>query len=198
MVLLVKIVKQILRSSSPAISFMHYRSTPTSVGHSPAQLLINRQIRTKIPSLVNKVPRIDVERVDNHRHRNMKSSFDKAHGARQLTDLNPARRVLIVDLGKTARTQIIRCPTPKWSRTPSKSELTLPFTISSFILGRARRSVHSTPTTTPKSSPIKTPTTAAFPRPSTHALSTTRSSRLTRSKTGCEIRPLDRFGYNAP
>ncbi len=47
----VKIVKRALDVHSPNLAMMLYRATPTSLGHSPAQLFMNRQIRTTIPAV---------------------------------------------------------------------------------------------------------------------------------------------------
>lgn len=97
----VKVAKKILRSPYPAVSLMSYRATPTSNGYSPSQLLFNRQIRTKVPS-VNLDPKpvkhLDVEMRDCHRRARMKRQFDKAHGARDLKELSPGREVLVEDV----------------------------------------------------------------------------------------------------
>ena len=52
----VRTIKDILRSSNnPYISILNYHSTPLANGLSPAQLLMNRQLRTKLPVISEKL-----------------------------------------------------------------------------------------------------------------------------------------------
>ncbi len=99
----VKIAKKILNTPRPAVALMNYRATPTAVGYSPAQLLFNRQIRTKVPSmnLDNRViKRADLEERDQRRRDRMKHNFDRAKGARPLPELSPGRNVFVEDASK--------------------------------------------------------------------------------------------------
>ena len=46
----VKTVKALLRKAKdPYLALLAYRSTPTAVGYTPSELLINRKLRTTIP-----------------------------------------------------------------------------------------------------------------------------------------------------
>ena len=47
----VKIAKKILCQASPVVALLSYRATPSSTGVSPAQALIGRQLKTKLPVL---------------------------------------------------------------------------------------------------------------------------------------------------
>ena len=50
----VKIAKNILRQEDPCLAIMVYRSTPVeAIGHSPSEVMMNRRIRTTLPSLSN-------------------------------------------------------------------------------------------------------------------------------------------------
>ena len=51
----VKIAKNILRQEDPCLALMVYRSTTVgSTGHSPSEVMLNRRIRTTLPTLSKK------------------------------------------------------------------------------------------------------------------------------------------------
>ncbi len=98
----VKIVKRALDTHSPNLAMMLYRATPTSLGHSPAQLLMNRQIRTTIPTvdLSSRIPKKKEVRRKHEKHRaQMEYQFNKAKGAAPLSELTPGTEVYVDDIG---------------------------------------------------------------------------------------------------
>ncbi len=95
----VKIAKKILDSDDPNLALLTYRATPTKLHYSPAELLMNRQIRCTIPriQLENKIPpRREIEYYDEIRRERMERYYNKS--ARELPELQPGTRVLIEDL----------------------------------------------------------------------------------------------------
>lgn len=95
----VKIVKNIIiKSDDPILGLMAYRSTPTETGHSPAQLLFGRRIRTMIPIQENLLnpqwPNLSKVKEDKKcRQLKTKWYYDKHHRAREVADLFPGVRV---------------------------------------------------------------------------------------------------------
>ncbi len=99
----VKTAKRALDTSSPNLALLLHRATPTSLGYSPAQLLMNRQIRTTIPAveLSSRIPhKKDVQRSHEKRRHQMEKNFNRSHSATPLPELSPGEEVYIEDIGK--------------------------------------------------------------------------------------------------
>lgn len=99
----VKIAKRVLDTTSPNQALMLYRATPNSLGYSPAQLLMNRQIRTIVPAvdIGNRIPKKNVLRRNHEKRRQqMEYQFNRAHGATPLSELSPGTKVYVEDIGQ--------------------------------------------------------------------------------------------------
>ena len=52
-------VKELLKSEEPYLALLAYRSTPVANRYSPAELLMNRRLRTNVPlSREARIPRV--------------------------------------------------------------------------------------------------------------------------------------------
>ena len=95
----VRTAKSIIRQDDPAMTFLAYRSTPTTVtGVSPARLLYGREFQTTLPTLpVQLSPQLasqaDVKQRDARRKASDKTNYDKRHGSRPLSVLSPGQAV---------------------------------------------------------------------------------------------------------
>ena len=78
------------KASDPYIALLNYRSTPLQHGKSPAELLMNRKLRNRIPT----IPQQNVfcqHNVEQHKNADtklkarQKVNFDKRHQARERT-----------------------------------------------------------------------------------------------------------------
>lgn len=86
-------------------TLLAYRTTPLKNGYSPAQLLMGRRLRTKLPMasklLVPELPDVQTvqkfEQADKERQR---KAYDRRHGTRDLPDLFDGDDVWIADLKK--------------------------------------------------------------------------------------------------
>ena len=91
----VKTIKALLKTSKdPYLSLLIYRSTPLpSIGHSPAELLMGWQLRTRLPLATNQLqPRVIQHSVISSRDKQykekQKGNFDKRHGTKPLSVLH--------------------------------------------------------------------------------------------------------------
>ena len=97
----VKTAKFILKQDDPFLALLSYRATPIpELGASPAELMFGRRIRTTLPvthrSLIQKpIEEEEVRKRDAIWKERQKTSFDRRHGAKPLSDLQPDEPVLI-------------------------------------------------------------------------------------------------------
>ena len=97
----VQTAKRILAQDDVFMSLMTYRATPMdTTGYSPAQLLMGRQIRTRLPMLKSKLlpkwPALEkVAEADARMKISSAAGFNKRHGARLLPPIGPSNPVLI-------------------------------------------------------------------------------------------------------
>lgn len=76
----VKIANKVLSALRPVVALMNYRAVSAKGGYSPSQLMFNRQIRTKIPSINLSNKAINRDDLENMRRRDsMKKNFDHAN-----------------------------------------------------------------------------------------------------------------------
>ncbi|XP_060073579.1 uncharacterized protein LOC132553359 [Ylistrum balloti] len=121
---------------------MSYRATPLSRGHSPAELCMDRQIRTKVPvkpeTLISKWPYLtEVKDKETELCDNQKRNYDHRHRVRNLAPLNPGDRVWIKDSG--TRGEVVKsAPTPR------------SYVVNTPTGGVRRNRRHIVPTTGPK------------------------------------------------
>ena len=99
----VKTVKAMLKKSDdPYLAMLIYRSTPLQNGFSPAELLMNRRLRTNLPitetQLKPKVPDFtSVKAKEEEQNRKQKKVFDSRHATRKLDPLLPGEEVWVQD-----------------------------------------------------------------------------------------------------
>ena len=105
----VRTVKQLLESADdPYDALLCYRSTPQANGYSPAEMLMNRKLRTKlpmasqqrIPAVPNRSSLAERENIAREKHKN---NFDTRHKARTLSTLYPGDVVFIKDRRERGR-----------------------------------------------------------------------------------------------
>ena len=89
------------KSKDPYLALMSYRSTPLECGLSPAELLMERKIRTAVPispkMLTPQWPYLDqFLEADQHIKNRQKNNFDKRHNARDLPVLGVGEKVWII------------------------------------------------------------------------------------------------------
>ena len=98
----VQTAKKILKQDDPFLALMPYHATavhPTQI--SPCQLIMGRQIRTRIPTLEKNLlpsgrPKMKyVHQNDKRAKANYHAYYDRRHGTRRLTELQPGDQVLI-------------------------------------------------------------------------------------------------------
>lgn len=116
----VKIVKQLMKkalesNSDPYLALLNYRDAPLKHGHSPAELLFNRKLRTRLPVLVESEADQSNDRVLYAKKKfkyDQKSQYDK--GSRALRPLCPRDRVRIHD-GKSwnVEAQVVKSVAPR-------------------------------------------------------------------------------------
>ena len=96
----VKTIKQLLtKAEDPYKALLAYRATPLSNGYSPAQLLMNRRLRTTLPTvtiqLQPSLPDCDV--LKEKLREKQKENYDRHHRAKSLEPLEPGDQVWIPD-----------------------------------------------------------------------------------------------------
>ena len=107
----VQTIKNLMKKEEdPFLALLNYRSTPLECGKSPAELLMNRQIRNRIP-LFRKEEKKDqaFREKDKQAKMRQKRNFDRRHRAKILSNLKPGQPVWI----KTPKTsEAVVLPTP--------------------------------------------------------------------------------------
>ena len=187
----VQTVKNLLKKTSdPYKALMAYRATPLESGLSPAELLMGRKIRTRIPTSPSNLnpcwPYLEQFREnDTSLKDRQKRDFDRRHSAKSLPELHPGECVwlpdkkvegTVVDKAGPPRSYIVE--TPKGQLRRNRRHLNrLPET-------------PNTDTSTALSSPSPDVQTATSPEPTAPATPVA-PRRTTRS--GREIRLPERF-----
>ena len=84
----VKIAKSILRQEDPMLALMSYRSTPsTATGYSPSEIMLQRQIRTTLPTLPAKYKPIDNSKLEQKHIMTHKREINSTTTEEMLLDL---------------------------------------------------------------------------------------------------------------
>jgi hypothetical protein len=97
----VQTAKRLLKQADPLLALMAYRTTPLdSTGYSPSQLLIGRNMRTKLPTLpVNLTPCwpdfVEVRENDNEAKNKSAANFNRRKGARKLPEIPIGQQVRV-------------------------------------------------------------------------------------------------------
>ena len=122
----VKIVKTLLKKAydsgtDPSIAMLNYRSTPLECGKSPAELLMGRKIRTRLPMLLRETPDMETKsKIDKIRHR-QKVNYDK--GTRELPQLEGGDSVRILqDKGPSVLARVVDSPSPRSYRVQTEND----------------------------------------------------------------------------
>ena len=99
----VKTMKNLLeKADDPYLAILAYRSTPLRNGYSPAELLMNRRLRSNIPIIRDLLkPCVSdltmLKKVEKQGRNRMKEYHDRRHSARDLPCLDPGARVWVPD-----------------------------------------------------------------------------------------------------
>ena len=97
----VQTAKKILKQDYPFLALMAYRTTPVHPTQtSPCQLIMGRQIRTRIPKLENNLlpqwpTKKEVQQNDKRAKAQYRVTYDRRRGTRHLSELQPGYQVLI-------------------------------------------------------------------------------------------------------
>ena len=169
----VQTIKNLLsKSEDPYLSLLCYRSTPLQNGHSPAQLLFGRNIRSNLPvtsqHLQPSWPSKNTIQDKEETYRcKMKENFDSRHGARLLERLQTGDKVYLPSL-KQHGTIIEPAETPRSYKVQTqKGELRR----------NRRQLVHASPPSTPRCDTPPSITSSALSRAPGTPLPPRRSSR---------------------
>ena len=104
----VQTIKNLMKKGDDMyLAILAYRTTPTEIGYSPAELLMNRKLRTTVPMLpeLRKPTVIDpflVAEKDANLKVRQKHNFDKRHGTRELSQLQAGDNVWVSDRQSSA------------------------------------------------------------------------------------------------
>ena len=122
----VKIVKKLLKKAydsggDPYLALLNYRASPLECGKSPAQLLMGRNVRTRLPMILKDKPdKVIQDKIAKLRHR-QKVHYDK--GTKPLEPLNPGDTVRILqDKGPALKGQVIDSPTTRSYRVQTEND----------------------------------------------------------------------------
>ena len=122
----VKIVKKLLTKAydsggDPYLALLNYRASPLECGKSPAQLLMGRNVRTRLPMILKDKPdKVIQDKIAKLRHR-QKINYDK--GTKPLEPLNPGNTVRILqDKGPAMKGQVIDSPTTRSYRVRTEND----------------------------------------------------------------------------
>jgi hypothetical protein len=108
------------------LALLSYRSTPLHHGYSPAELLMNRRLRTTVPMMREQlIPHIPdsalVKVADTRAKLKMKETFDERHRARNLPCLRPVETVWIPDRQEQGRVIAESSPRSYTVSTPTQT-----------------------------------------------------------------------------
>ena len=178
------------KTSDPYKALMAYRATPLESGLSPAELLMGRKIRTRIPTSPSNLnpcwPCLEQFRENDASLKDrQKRDFDRRHSAKTLPELHPGERVWLLDkkvdgavVGKAGPPRSYTVETPKGQLKRNRRHL------------NRLSETPNTDTSKTLSSPSPDVQTATSPEPTT--LATPVAPRRT-TRSGREIRLPERF-----
>ena len=104
----VQTIKNLMKKKDDMyLAMLSYRTTPTEIGYSPAELLMSRKLRTTVPLLpeLRKPVSVDPSEVaekDAKLKARQKRNFDERNGTRELSPLLPGDTVWIPDRQSSA------------------------------------------------------------------------------------------------
>ena len=90
----VRTIKNMLKKKQdPLLALLNYRATPLEQGKSPAEKLMNRKIRTRIPALPENKKDVEFRMRDARIKIRIKRNFDRRQKAKQLPEFQPGQSV---------------------------------------------------------------------------------------------------------
>ena len=107
----VRTIKELLHAAKdPYIALLNYRSTPLADGYSPAELLMSRKLRTKLPvvaeNLQASIPnKQDLRKKVEVAKLNMRLNFDSHHTTKPLPVLQKGKKVWVPDRRESGQVQ---------------------------------------------------------------------------------------------
>ena len=108
----VQTVKNLLKKADdPYLALLAYRATPLQNGYSPAQLLMDRRLRTTVPTVPSHLdPALPESSALAQKEKEKRMSdaahYNKCHRAAMLSDLSPGERVWVTDANTLLRGHI--------------------------------------------------------------------------------------------
>lgn len=111
------IKRLVLKSEDPYLALLAYRATPGIVGLSPAEILMGRRLRTRVPMVPQlrdpvKCSLFHVKAKDCAEKKRQARYFDKRHRARPLKKLDPGDAVWVTDM-QTRAMVVAAAATPR-------------------------------------------------------------------------------------
>jgi len=106
---MVQTMKNILeKSPDPYLGLLAYRTSPLSTGFSPAQLMMNRELRSTVPAITS--PSNDIRHTEHYKRneiykKRMKENHDSRHQVKELSRLSAGDKVYIRDMQRTGIVQ---------------------------------------------------------------------------------------------
>ena len=100
---MVQTVKGLLqKTEDPYAALLAYRASPLSNGFSPAEILMGRKLRTKVPTnaanlVPREVPLSQLRNTDEEIRKKQKGNYDKRHRSRDLAPLKEGDSVFLLD-----------------------------------------------------------------------------------------------------
>ena len=100
---MVQTVKGLLqKAEDPYAALLAYRASPLSNGFSPAEILMGRKLRTKVPTnaanlVPREVPLSQLRNTDEEIRKKQKGNYDKRHRSRDLAPLKEGDSVFLLD-----------------------------------------------------------------------------------------------------
>lgn len=115
----VRTAKELLKKSDdPYLALLNYRATPLQLGWSPAELLMSRRLRSRIPTMTQKlapftqnVPKF--RELDTQNRQKQKEHFDRRHRAREMSPLTGGEKVWVKPGNKEAVVTAPQAQTPR-------------------------------------------------------------------------------------
>ncbi|KAL0166592.1 hypothetical protein M9458_038436, partial [Cirrhinus mrigala] len=99
----VRTIKNLLKKSAdPYLALMAYRAAPLANGYSPAELLMGRKLRTRVPVILSQLnpESTDLEKlkkIELTYRQKQKQNFDRRHKAHDMAYLRPGEHVWVKD-----------------------------------------------------------------------------------------------------
>ena len=205
----VKTVKHLFTASPDWYSaLLTYRNTPLESGYSPAQLLMGRQLRSRVPLSSSQLqPQListsDFAAADAALKARQTSNYNDRHRTRSLPPLQAEQPVYLTDRHETGtvlrqpaiRSYVVSTPSGEYRRN-RRHIVALP---SAPPVAQVPKAASAPDTTPPRPPQPTTTSTASSTTSSTHSAvptSRTTSAGTTITRSGRTVMPPDRYGFS--